>query len=210
MNWRGCQHRYYGMDWTTQESGFKSWRMPIFFRCPHCRDWLLGPSRQSIRGWSYTRCSEVVPIPDISADTVARALLTGWISRFGCPQTITTDHARQFESQLFLSLAKLCGIQLSRTTAHHPAANGLVECFQRTLNAAIMCHADQHWTEVLSLVLLGIRTALKVHLQASVSELVYGEPLRIPGELLAPTISAWKPPTVNRALSNHKQTTSQS
>ena len=72
----------------------------------------------------FTRWPEVV-----IADTVAPALLTGWISRFGCPQTITTDQGRQFESQLFHSLAKLCGIQLSLTTAHHPAANGLVERF---------------------------------------------------------------------------------
>jgi transposase InsO family protein len=94
------------------------------------------------------------------------------------------DQGRQFESQLFKSLAKMCGIQLSRTTAHHPAANGLVERFHWTLKAAIMCHADQQWTEALPLVLLGIRTAFKEDLQASVAELVYGEPLRIPGELL--------------------------
>jgi hypothetical protein len=47
-----------------------------------------------------------------------------------------------------------------------------------------MCHADQQWTEALPLVLLGIRTAFKEDLQASVAELVYGEPLRIPDELL--------------------------
>jgi hypothetical protein len=41
--------------------------------------------------------------------------------------------------------------------------------------------------EVLPLVLLGICTAFREKLQASVAELVYGEPLRIPGELLTPT-----------------------
>jgi cleavage and polyadenylation specificity factor subunit 1 len=108
-----------------------------------------------------TRWPEVISIPDITADTVARALLTGWISGFGCPPTITTDQGRQFESHLFQSLARICGIQFARTTAHHPAANGLVERFHRTLKAAIMCHADQQWTEALPLVLLGIRNRIK-------------------------------------------------
>jgi cleavage and polyadenylation specificity factor subunit 1 len=126
----------------------------------------------------FTRWPEVVPIADITADTVARALLTGWISCFGCPKTITTDQGHQFKSQLFQSLAKLCGILFSGTTAHHPAANGLVERFHRTLKATIMCHADQNWTEALPLVLLGIRASFKEDLQASVAELVYSEPLR--------------------------------
>jgi hypothetical protein len=52
------------------------------------------------------------------------------------------------------------------------------------LKAAIMCHADQRWTEALPLVLFGICTAFKEDLQASVAELMYGEPLRIPGKLL--------------------------
>ena len=131
----------------------------------------------------FTHWLESISLPNITAETVAKALLSGWITCFGCPQTITTDQGRQFESQLFHSLAVMCGINLSRTTAFHPAANGLVERMHRSLRAAIMCRAQERWTKALPLV-LGMRTAFK-DLQASVSELVYGEPLRIPGELLA-------------------------
>jgi hypothetical protein len=81
----------------------------------------------------------------------------------------------------------LCCIQLSRTSTLHPEANGLVERFHRTLKAAIMCHVNHKWTETFTLVLLGIRTAFKDDLQTSVAELVYGEALRIPGEILTLT-----------------------
>jgi transposase InsO family protein len=88
----------------------------------------------------FTCWPEVILILDITADTVARTLLTGCISHFGCPQTITTNQGRQFESQPFHSLAKLCGIQLSWMTTHHPIADGLVEHFHQTLKAAILCY----------------------------------------------------------------------
>jgi cleavage and polyadenylation specificity factor subunit 1 len=125
----------------------------------------------------YTGWPEAIPIHDSTADTVARALLMGWTSRCDCPQTITTDSERPFESQLFHTLAKLCEMQLPRTTAYHPAANGLVERFHQMLKATITCHTEQKWKEALPLVLLGIRTAFYADLQASVTRLVYGEPL---------------------------------
>lgn len=130
----------------------------------------------------FTRWPEVKPLTDISAETVARAFYEIWISRFGCPETVTTDQGRQFNSHLFKSLTDLCGIRLRHTTAYHPQANGMVERFHRTLKAAIMAHGSTRWTDVLPIVLLGVRTAWKEDIHCSAAEMVYGETLRIPGE----------------------------
>jgi len=84
---------------------------------------------------------------------------------------------------------------------HHPAANGLVERMHRALKAAIMCHAEK-WNAALPLVLLGIRTAYE-DLQSTAAQLVYGEPLRVPGEFLLPAAPKVEASTLIQQLSHH-------
>lgn len=130
----------------------------------------------------FTRWPEVIPLADITAETVAKALISGWIARFGCPTDVVTDQGRQFESALFKCLATFVGFKHRRTTAYHPACNGLIERFHRQLKAAIVAHADSNWVDSLPLVLLGIRSAYKHDLKSTSAELVYGESLRLPGD----------------------------
>ena len=72
-------------------------------------------------------------------------------------------------------------------SAYHPQANGMIECFYRTLKTALKARlTGPNWVEVLPWALLGLRTTPKKDLGYSSAELVHGEPLTIPGKLVPP------------------------
>ncbi|UYV61070.1 K02A2.6-like, partial [Cordylochernes scorpioides] len=91
----------------------------------------------------YTSWMEVVPLPDMKSETVARAFYENWIVRFGAPHTVISDQGKQFTSQLFKDLTTLCGIKLRHSTAYHPQCNGKIERLHRTIKTVIRAHTPQ-------------------------------------------------------------------
>ena len=157
----------------------------------------------------YTRWPEAIPITSITAESVAQAFTTGWISRFGVPATVITDRGRQFESQLWTNFTSLLGIKRSRTTAYHPQTNGMVERFHRQLKAALKAQPNPNaWMESLPLILLGIRTALKEDINSTTAEMIYGTTLRLPGQFFSPppTTSLPDPSEFLNQLKSHFRT----
>lgn len=176
---------------------------------------LVGPLPSS-RGYNYcltcidryTRWPEAFPVSSTKADDVAFAFYSGWIARFGVPLSIATDQGRQFESSLFHSFSKLLGIHKIRTTAYHPSSNGIVERFHRQLKASIKCYASDDWVTALPSVLLGIRCSVKDDLHSSSAELVYGTPIRLPGEFFRTSSTDFRVPAFAflQQLQNHIRT----
>ena len=111
------------------------------------------------------------------------ALITGWIARFGVPGDISSDRGSQFTSSLWSETIARLEVKLHHTSAYHPQANGMIERFHRTLKTALKARlTGPNWVEEVTWVLLWLRTKPKEELGYSSAELVYGEPLIIPGE----------------------------
>lgn len=81
----------------------------------------------------FSRWTEAIPFKKTSASTVAKAFLVGWVSRFGTPESLTTDQGSQFESQLFKALLQFQGTKRIRTAPYHPASNGMIERWHRVV-----------------------------------------------------------------------------
>ena len=140
----------------------------------------------------FTRWPIAIPLVDISAQSVCEAFTYGWIAHFGVPATITTDRGSQFSSATFQQLTKTWGVKVIMTTPYHPEANGLVERLHRRLKEALIALGSEQpndWFWKLPMVLLAIRTTFKPDLGASPADLVYGEGLAVPGEILSTTPS---------------------
>uniref|UniRef100_A0ABD2W2S8 Integrase catalytic domain-containing protein n=1 Tax=Trichogramma kaykai TaxID=54128 RepID=A0ABD2W2S8_9HYME len=134
----------------------------------------------------YSRWPEAVPIKDMQTSTVARAFIDTWVSRFGAPQTITSDQGLQFESELFNELCNLLGTNRIRTTPYHPSSNGMIERWHRDFKTALIAfESSESWTRILPLVMLGLRTRIRSDIDASLAEVLFGSSLRLPGEFFS-------------------------
>ena len=127
-----------------------------------------------------------MPLRDITADTVLIAFQDNWVARFGTPRFLSTDQGSQCESKVFSAYLSFIGCWRKRTVAYHPAANGMIERWHRSIKAALVYHNNPNWVKQLSTVLLGLRTAVRNDTGASPAEFFYGTTLRIPGEFFIP------------------------
>ena len=136
----------------------------------------------------FTRWPVAIPMPDATTESVLDAFAHGWVATYGVPASITTDRGAQFQGSTWKQLMRTWGIKSHHTAAYHPEANGLVERFHRRLKESILAlghDAPNDWYWQLPCSLLAIRTTLKPDVGAAPCELVFGDALAVPGQLLS-------------------------
>jgi hypothetical protein len=154
---------------------------------------IVGPiAPPSRRGHKYllvfveyaTRWPSAIPLEDVSALTITRALYAHLFAVYGPPQQLITDNAKYFVADGITSFIKFLGTQHKLTPAYTPRVNGLCEKtndlvtsgLKKTLThlATLLQSGFEDWDLSVPAVLYALRTKISGSLQATPFELLYG------------------------------------
>ena len=95
----------------------------------------------------FTKWTEMYPVPNQEATTVAEKLVSEFICRFGVPRQLHSDQGTNFASTVFAEVCRLLDIEKTRTTPLHPQSDGQVERFNRTLVEMLRGKIQQDQTD---------------------------------------------------------------
>ena len=116
-------------------------------------------------------------VPDLTAITAAQFLFDEVICRFGMPNSVVSDHGKNFESILFAQLCKLCQIKTSKSTFYHPEGNGLVERMIKSIKQILTMYVDSkhsNWDIHLQSAVSAYNTAIQNSIGCSPYEVLFG------------------------------------
>ena len=157
---------------------------------------ILGPLPVTEKGNKYilvvtdyfTRWVETYPMPNQEVSTVAQTLVDEFFCRFSSPTQLHSDQGRQgrqFQSSLIQNICKLLNIRKVRTTLYHPAGDGLVERFNRTLLHMLSTTVQDHntWENRICPVCMAYNSSTQTTTGFSPFYLMFGRQPRLPIDL---------------------------
>jgi transposase InsO family protein len=158
---------------------------------------IVGPLTTSNRQNSYiltiqddlSKFSTAIPLVTHDANSIARALVEGFICQHGIPESIVTDCGTEFLSKIFSSCCKLLQIEKMNTTPYHPQANGSLERSHRTLAEYLRHYVEKKqtdWDDYVVYAMFVYNTTVHSTTNHQPYELVYGFPAMVPHTLSSP------------------------
>ena len=84
-----------------------------------------------------TRYSVCVVVRKKDSKTILHAILTSWVSIFGCPRHFLSDNGREFNNEEFRSMADALNIRVCTTAAESPWSNGCNERYNGILGGMV-------------------------------------------------------------------------
>ena len=135
----------------------------------------------------FSKWTEAYAMPNQEAETVARIVVQEFVVRFGIPRQLHTDQGTNFESRLFREMCKILDIDKTRTTPLRPQSDGMVERFNRTLEAMLSMFVDLRqtdWDYYLPLVMMAYRSSVHESTGFTPNEMMLGREVLLPVDLL--------------------------
>lgn len=123
----------------------------------------------------------IIPVPDTTAITSAKALVSRVIPIHGIMKEIVSDKGPSFMSALFKEINRLLGIHHVTSAALNPRANGMAESVVKRVSEYLKYYAkdDFNIEDTIPLVELCLRGMAHSKLELSPHEILMGRPLNL-------------------------------
>ncbi len=82
---------------------------------------------------AYTKYSELCVVHNKEAQTIASAIISNWICRFGIPDQIFSDGGKEFANKLLKYICEFLKIAKNKITPAHPQGNAQVEIVNKSI-----------------------------------------------------------------------------
>ena len=132
----------------------------------------------------------------LTAEQVALLFFQNMVQYFGIPTSVIHNRYPRFTSNLCTSLWKLLGLCAIAISAQHPQS-GQTKCMNRTIGQILCTHwldKDQdHWSTHVTVTEMTINSTINSSINKAPFEVLYGENLLLPVDLMFPRDSSINP-----------------
>lgn len=129
-----------------------------------------------------TKFISIIPVPDKSSETVARAFIDHYFLNFGSVNKVKTDMGTEFMNSLFSELTRILKIQHSHSTPYHPETIGSLERNHRVLNEYLRSYVNDelnNWDDYVKFYEFCYNTTPYSTTGYAPYELVYGKKVKL-------------------------------